>query len=110
MSDERILGSGEFVKQMTAELDLMDKYRITPQQREETVVNIIQTKCRDKGISIKALQNGSRMRNISRVRKALAVKLVNEIGLALAETARQLGVSTSAIAKITYGRTNKYKK
>jgi predicted transcriptional regulator len=32
-------------------------------------------------------------------RTALAIQLVHEYGLSLAETARQLGVSTSAIAK-----------
>ena len=110
VSDERILGSGDFVKQMTEELDLMKKYRITPQTREETVVKTIKTVCNEIGISINALQNGSRMRNISRVRKTLAVKLVNEYGLTLAETARQLGVSTSAIAKIIYREVEKCKK
>jgi len=105
VSDERILGSGEFVKQMTAELDFMNKKRITSQEREETVMKIIQAMCRQKGISINALQNGSRMRNISQVRKALAVKLVNEYGLTLAETARLLGVTTSAVAKTISKRT-----
>jgi predicted HTH domain antitoxin len=100
VSDERILGSGEFVKQMTAELDLMKKYRISSQDREETVNKTIKAVCKENGILINALQNGSRMRNISHVRKVLAVKLVNEHGLTLAETARQLGVSTSAIGKI----------
>jgi predicted transcriptional regulator len=50
------------------------------------------------------------MRNISHVRKTLAVKLVNEYGLTLAEIARQLGVSTSATAKIIYKNTEKCKK
>ena len=100
VSDERILGSGEFVKQMTAELDLMKKYRISSQDREETVNKTIKAVCKENGILINALQNGSRMRNISHERKVLAVKLVNEHGLTLAETARQLGVSTSAIGKI----------
>jgi len=102
VSDERILGSGDFVKQMTTELDLIRKYRITSKEREETVAETIQSVCKGKGISTEALQNGSRMRNISKVRKLLAVNLVDEYGLTLAETARQLGVTTSAVAKILY--------
>ena len=101
-SDERILGSGKFVKQITAELDLKKKYRVTSQDREEKVEKAIRAVCKEKDISINALQNGSRMRNISQARKTLSLKLVDEYGLTLAETARQLGVSTTAVAKIVY--------
>jgi hypothetical protein len=98
-SDERILGSGNFVKQITAELDLKKKYRVTSQDREEKVEK-----------AINALQSGSRMRNISQARKTLSLKLVHEYGLTLAETARQLGVSTTAVAKIVYKEQQKLKK
>ena len=110
VSDERILGSGDFVKQITAELDLKRKYRVTSQDREETVVKTIQNVCKEKDISINALQNGGRMHKISRVRKTIALKLVDEFGLTFAETARQLGVSTTAIAKIIYKNSQKLKK
>ena len=110
VSDERILGSGDFVKQMTTELDVVKKYRISSQAREETVKKTIQALCSEKGISINALQNGSRMRKISRARKALAITLVDDYGLTFAETARQLGVTTSAIAKINYKKAQKCKK
>jgi len=83
-----------------AELDLKRKYRVTSQEREERVVKTIQNVCTEKDISINALQNGGRMRKISRVRKTLALKLVDEYGRTFAETARQLGFSTTAIAKI----------
>ena len=42
---------------------------------------------------------GGRRRQISAVRAQLAVYLVTEGGLSLADAARQLGVSTSGIAK-----------
>ena len=42
---------------------------------------------------------GSRRRRIAAVRAHLAVHLVTQLGLSLADTARQLGVSTSGIAK-----------
>lgn len=109
-SDERILGSGEFVKQITAEMDLKKKYRVTSQDREEKVEKAIRAVCKERDISINALQNGSRMRNISQARKTLSLKLVDEYGLTLAETARQLGVSTTAVAKIVYKKKQKLKK
>jgi len=109
-SDERILGSGEFVKQITAELDLKKKDSVTSQDREEKVEKEIQAVCKERDISINALQNGSRMRNISQARKTLSLKLVGEYGLTLAETARQLGVSTTAVAKIVYKKKQKLKK
>jgi putative transposase len=47
-----------------------------------------------------ALKNGSRLRVVSKPRSDLAVLLVEEYGLSMAESARLLGVSTSAIAKV----------
>ena len=93
---------GHYIRETAFKPELMKKHRISSQDREETVRKTIKTACKEKGILINALQNGSRMRNISHVRKTLAMKLVNEYGLTLAETARQLGVSTTAVAKIVY--------
>ena len=53
-----------------------------------------------RGIEIEELKGGSRRKQISRVRARVAVGLVKTHGAALAEVARQLGVSTSAISKI----------
>ena len=86
------------------------KYRFSSQDREKKVEKTIQTVCKEREISIKALQNGSRIRNISQVRKILSLKLVDEYGLTLAEAARQLGVSTTAVAKIVYKEKQRLKK
>jgi predicted transcriptional regulator len=50
-------------------------------------------------------QSGSIRKNVSKVRTQLVEKLVEEFGLSLAETERQLGVSSSAVAK-TISRRN----
>jgi len=55
--------------------------------------------CRQAGIGLAELQMGSRRRQIAAVRSTLAVHLVTQLGLSLADVARQLGVSTSGIAK-----------
>ena len=54
--------------------------------------------CRENQTSIEALRSGSRISGVSRLRCELAETLVADFGLSLAETARQLGVTTSAIA------------
>ena len=98
-SDERILGSGQFVEQIIQESDLADKYRYSDIGRKRKAVEIVNKECRKQGVSVEALQAGSRRRQISRIRSGLSLKLVVELGLTLAETARLLGVTTSAVTR-----------
>jgi len=108
-TDERILGSGKFVEQITREADPDKKYRFTSMERRQKVQDLIVDSCHANDISIEALRGGSRRRAVSRVRSELCLKLVDEYGLSLAETARRLGVSTSAIARVlSRNRKNKY--
>jgi len=51
-------------------------------------------------IHLNPLRAGSRKQPLPKIRKQLSAKFVGEYGLLLAETARQLGISTSAIAQI----------
>jgi putative transposase len=37
---------------------------------------------------------------LPKLRRSIALKLINEYGVSLAETARQLGISTSGVAQI----------
>jgi putative transposase len=60
--------------------------------------------CQKSGVSIQSLSGGSRLRQLSKVRGELSNRLAKELGLSLAETARLLGVSTSAVAKILIRR------
>ena len=65
------------------------------------------SRCREAQVSLTELQLGSRRRRVAAVWADLAICLVATLGLSLAEAARQLGVSTSGIAKAiaTAGRT-----
>ncbi|MBW2063861.1 MAG: transposase [Deltaproteobacteria bacterium] len=98
--DDRILGSGEFVERVTQEVDLSKKYRFTPKERQEKAMATIEAACNASGISMEALRNGSRRREVSQVRAELAILLTVEYGLSFAEAARQLGITTSAVARI----------
>ena len=58
-------------------------------------------------VDIKALKAWSRRRKISNVMGRLIEKLVNEFGWSLAETGRQLGLSSSAVSKTVIGKNDK---
>ncbi|MFC1817074.1 helix-turn-helix domain-containing protein [Thermodesulfobacteriota bacterium] len=69
-------------------------------ERRQKVLAAIGKTCEERQIDVEALRSGSRVGPVSRTRAALAIQLVKEYGLSLAEAARQLGISTSAIAKV----------
>jgi len=98
-TDARILGSGPFVEQMLARGDDREKRQVARAKRLHEAEGIIRQACQRKGISDEELRMGGRRRQISAVRAHLAVHMVAQCGLSLADAARQLGVSTSGIAK-----------
>ena len=98
-SDERILGSGEFVQQLIQQSDIERKRQFSMKENLEQAVWYIKRECKDEGVDIKALRAGSRRRIVSRLRNQLIQNLVEDFGLSLAETGRQMGVSSSAVAK-----------
>jgi putative transposase len=100
LSDERILGSGEFAERMLNEASAKVKYQVTESERMQKADQFMTAVCHNENVSITELRSGSRRNNVSRVRTQLAIGLVQECGISLAETARRLGVTTSAICKI----------
>jgi len=60
----------------------------------------IRRRCREARVGLAELHQGSRRLRIAAVRGALAVQLVTQVGLSLADAARQLGVSTSGVAQV----------
>lgn len=99
-TDERILGSGAFVEQLLKEADEEVRNRFSAQSSKQEMKKLIDQRCERKGITVVELQSGSRRSLVSQVRFELVHKLVKKHGIVLAEVARQLGVSTSAIAKV----------
>jgi len=106
-SDERILGSGEFVQQLIRQSDERRKKQFYGRDNQKIAMDYIRRECKAEEVDIKALKAGSRRRKISNVRARLIEKLVNEFGWSLAETGRQLGVSSSAVAKTLIRKSNK---
>ena len=74
--------------------------RICPGRHKEKAEELIRRICNERGINIKKLQPGSRRGQIPGVRSHIACERVELYGLPLAEIARRLGVSMSAVCKI----------
>lgn len=53
-------------------------------------------------MKVKMLQVCSRRPPLPKLRIAIALKLVSEFGVSLAETARWIGISTSGVAQIIW--------
>lgn len=98
--DERILGSGTFVERILQEADERIARQFFGSTLREKTSARIKAACKEEGINLIELKAGGRRGRISKVRSRLAIELVEKYGLPQAETARQLGVSTSAISKI----------
>jgi hypothetical protein len=98
LSDDRILGSGEFVEQIIKEAEGKVKYQLPVKEQGREIDEFISKIC--KKVSIEELKAGRRRKGASEVRAQISIGLVKTYGVALAEVARRLGVSTSAISKI----------
>jgi len=80
-SDERILGSGEFVERLIKQSDQTRKEQFSVHERLQRTVSHIDNICMKANISVEALRSGSRRQKVSAVRSQLAKKLVKGWGL-----------------------------
>ena len=73
------------------------KYQLPANEHHRIIDEFIGKLCTDAGISVEELRSGSRRKEASLLRADIAIGLVKGHGVALAEVARRVGVSTSAI-------------
>lgn len=99
-SDERILGSGEFVKEMLDDVEESVKERLPATAAATEAGERLVSACEEAGISVQALQGGSRKRECTELRKRLALEYVLELGMTYAGSARLLGISAAAVNQI----------
>ncbi len=95
-SDDRILGSGEFVKEILDEAEETVKTLVPALSIRANAIEALEQKCEVAGITSQALQSGSKRRECTQVRKELARHYVLELGLSFADTAQLLGISASS--------------
>jgi REP element-mobilizing transposase RayT len=98
--DERILGSGNFVEKLLSEAERKIKCQFNPGELPEKAKEEINAYCQQHDIEIELIRSGSRAGRVPKHRAELAVTLVTRMGLSMAETGRQLGLSTSGVAQI----------
>jgi len=96
--DSRILGGVDFLQRVMREADEKLARQIKYRGGKISVEGVIRKICKEEGVREQELKAGGQRRKISEVRARIAYYLSREMGLPMAEIARNLGVGTSAIA------------
>jgi len=99
-SDERILGSSEFVKYVIAEAEEKDKKTLRLNSKIKDLGSLAKIICNGEGIKEEDLRSGSRDRVVVKLRKIFCQTAVGEMGYSGAEAARFLGITTSAVNRL----------
>jgi len=102
-SDERILGSGEFVEAMLRNVEGARNEVMPLRSRLVKAREIVGRECDERGISSDILQSGGRGREYTELRRVCSRRLVDDLGLSHADVARILGVSRSAVSQMLRG-------
>ena len=97
--DERILGSGDFVNAILREAEEKTRSQTKFRREGKTLIGIINEECARGQVSLRELEGGSRRKKVCSVRAIIGKRGLEELGMSLAEIARQVGVSTSGIAR-----------
>ena len=95
----RILGGEVFVNTVLREAEVRIRRQLAVRRNQSGMTEAIEQVCKQASVSPLKLRAGSQRRQVSKIRALLAQRLMEEFGLSLAEVARELGVSLSAIAK-----------
>ena len=98
--DDRILGSGDFVERIIKEADAKVKYQFAVKAQTQKINKFIENICKHENVTVIELKSGSRRKEVSRARALISLGLIKKYGVTLAEVARRLNISTSAVSKI----------
>ena len=95
--DERILGDGDFVQAILEEADQNLARKMKARKKAGALLKIIKERCREAGVNEAELRSGSQRRGVSECRKQLCFYLSRELGIPMAEIARQVGIGTTGV-------------
>lgn len=96
-SDERILGSAEFIQKIISEAEEKEKATLRLSLKISNLSSLAEKITSDGGIDESELRSGNRKREVVRARKLFCQVAVKRMGYSGAEVARFLGVTTSAV-------------
>ncbi|MBW2330153.1 MAG: transposase [Deltaproteobacteria bacterium] len=97
VSDQRILGDGEFVETVLSEMDDLGKENFRLGTKKIDLRTLADKVCNVHDVSLGELRSGSRRHEIVEARWILSWLAVKEFGYSGAEVARYLGVTTSCV-------------
>jgi REP element-mobilizing transposase RayT len=99
-NDPRILGSDDFVERIMKEADEQIKHQIPVNKIRVKIQERIERICKTEKVPIQELRSSSRRGKLPQIRAKIALNLVKEYGVSLAELGRQLGVTTAAVSRM----------
>jgi hypothetical protein len=99
-TDARVLGKGDFVDRVLREGARWSLHPMKQKEWRRRIRKIIEHRCLEKGMNVEEVRMGSRRGQIPEVRAEIVEELVKKLGVPLAEIARAVGISTSAVSKI----------
>ena len=100
VSDQRILGDGEFVREVISGLDELVKKNLRLSGQRKNIDDLAEKVCEKYNISRGEMRSGSRRHDIVTARGVLSWVAVRELGYSGADVARYLGVTTSCITRL----------
>jgi chromosomal replication initiation ATPase DnaA len=81
LSDDRVLGSGEFVERIIKEAEANIQHQLPVKEQHQKIDAFIARICRREKVSIAELNTGSRRKEVSGARARIAIGLVKRYGL-----------------------------
>ena len=99
-SDERILGSSEFVKDVITDVDEKAKGDPEIKLKISDLSSLSKEICVGEGIEEKDLRSGIRKRNVVKSRRLFCQISIKKMGYSGADVARFLGITTSAVNRL----------
>ncbi len=99
-SDERILGSSEFVKDIIAEAEQQAKETLRLTLKLADLPSLALKVCEGQGVDEGELRSGLRKRQVVKSRRIFCQIAVKKMGYSGADVARFLGITTSAVNRL----------
>lgn len=99
LSDQRILGDGDFVETVLTEMDNVGKENLRLGAERTDLSLLAKRVCNVHKVSLGEIRSGSRRHEIVEARRVFSWLAVKELGYSGAEVARYLGVTTSCVTR-----------
>ena len=97
VSDERILGSGEFIEELLSEAEEKAKATLGWRGRIPDLPSLLSKISKREGVEEQKVRGGDRRRSVVRARKIFCQVAAKRLGYTGASVARFLGVTTSLV-------------